>query len=171
LVKQVIYMGGAFDVPGNQGPAAEFNTWFDPEAARIAFTTPFPDQLVIPLDATDQVWYSKAEYDRVVAGVNTPIKQEFKDLQGPQFARDPNYRTHLWDALTAGVFLQPSLITASSVRRIIVDTQEGPNHGRTLGFDPAHAPAGTQSVRIVQAIDVPKFYDLFLAGLSKPLTP
>ncbi|MBO0851471.1 MAG: nucleoside hydrolase, partial [Pseudonocardia sp.] len=24
LVKQVIYMGGAFDVPGNQGPAAEF---------------------------------------------------------------------------------------------------------------------------------------------------
>lgn len=171
LVKQVIYMGGAFDVPGNQGPAAEFNIWFDPEAARIAFTTPFPDQLVIPLDATDQVWYSKQEYDRVVTGANTPIKQEFKDLQGPLFTKDPNYRVHLWDVLTAGVFLQPSLITASSVRRVTVDTQQGSDHGRTLGFDPVHAPAGTQSVRVVQAIDVSKFYELFIAELSKPLTP
>jgi purine nucleosidase len=171
LVKQVIYMGGAFNVPGNQGPAAEFNIWFDPEAARIAFTTPFPDQLVIPLDATDQVWYSKNEYDRVVGGANTPIKQEFKDLQGPLFAKDPDYRVHLWDVLTAGVFLRPSLITGSSMRKVTVDTQQGPDHGRTLSFDPVHAPTGTQSVRIVQAIDVPKFYELFVAELSKPLAP
>lgn len=169
LVKQVIYMGGAFDVPGNQGPAAEFNVWFDPEAARIAFTTPFPDQLAIPLDVTDTVFYGKAEYDRVTAGENTPIKQEFKDLQGPKFAKDPNSRDHLWDVLTAAVFLQPGLITAAEMRRVQVDTSYGVDYGRTLGFDPAHAPAGTQQVRIVQRIDVPKFYDLFVQELTKPL--
>lgn len=169
LVKQVIYMGGAFDVPGNQGPAAEFNVWFDPEAARIAFTTPFPDQMAIPLDVTDTVWYGKAEYDRVTAGENTPIKQEFKDLQGPKFAKDPNSRDHLWDVLTAAVFLQPSLVTSSAVRRVQVDTREGLDYGRTLGFAPDHAPAGTQQVRIVQRIDLPKFYDLFVQELGKPL--
>lgn len=168
LVKRVIYMGGAFDVPGNQGPAAEFNVWFDPEAARIAFTTPFPEQLIVPLDVTDTVWYSKAEYDRVVAGETTPIKQEFKDLQGPDFAKDPNYRTHIWDALTAGIFLRPDLVTASSVRRVTVDTNYGPNYGRTLGFDPAHAPAGTQQVQVVQRIDLPKFYDLYVELMTKP---
>jgi inosine-uridine nucleoside N-ribohydrolase len=169
LVKQVIYMGGAFDVPGNQGPAAEFNVWFDPEAARIAFETPFPDQLVIPLDVTDTVWYTKAEYDRVVGGANTPIKREFTDLQGPEFAADPHYRTHLWDALTSAVFLQPSLITSSDLRKISVDTQEGFDYGRTLGFTPDHAPVGTQPVRVVQRIDIPKFYDLFVTQLSKPV--
>ena len=112
LVKQVIYMGGAFDVPGNQGPAAEFNIWFDPEAARIAFSTPFTDQLVIPLDVTDKVWYSKTEYDRITGGPSTPITPAFKDLPGPEFAKDPRYKTHLWDALTSAVFLQPSLITS-----------------------------------------------------------
>lgn len=169
LVKQVIYMGGAFDVPGNQGPAAEFNVWFDPEAARIAFTTPFPDQMAIPLDVTDTVWYGKAEYDRVTAGENTPIKQEFKDLQGPKFAKDPGSRDHLWDTLTAAVFLQPNLVTSSAVRRVQVDTREGLDYGRTLGFEPDHAPAGTQQVRVVQRIDVPRFYDLFVQELGKPL--
>lgn len=169
LVKQVIYMGGAFDVPGNQGPAAEFNVWFDPEAARIAFTTPFPNQMVIPLDVADTVWYGKAEYDRVTAGENTPIKQEFKDLQGPKFAKDPNSRDHLWDVLTAAVFLRPNLITTSAVRRVLVDTNEGVDYGRTLGFEPDRAPAGTQPVRVVQRIDVPKFYDLFVQELDKPL--
>ncbi|WP_169736877.1 nucleoside hydrolase [Pseudonocardia spinosispora] len=171
LVKQVVYMGGAFDVPGNQGPAAEFNIWFDPEAARIAFTTPFADQLAIPLDVTDKVFYGKAEYDRITGGANTPITQAFKDLQAPEFTKDPKYRTHLWDALTSAVFLQPSLITGSVVRRVTVDTQDGVNYGRTLGFDPAHAPAGAQPVRIVQDIDIPKFYDFFVATLTRPLAP
>lgn len=42
LVKRVYYMGGSVDVPGNSTPAAEFNWWFDPEAARIALRTPLP---------------------------------------------------------------------------------------------------------------------------------
>jgi inosine-uridine nucleoside N-ribohydrolase len=166
LVKQVIYMGGAYDVPGNQGPAAEFNVWFDPEAARIALTTPFPRQTVVPLDVTDTVQYSKAVYDRITAGPPTPITQEFRDQQGPQFSKDPNYRTDVWDSITAGIFLRPDLVTRSATRAVTVDTQQGPDYGRTLGFDPAHAPAGTQPVQIVQRIDDARFFDLYV-GLMR----
>ncbi len=37
LVKRFVIMGGAFSEPGNVTPAAEFNIWHDPEAARIVF--------------------------------------------------------------------------------------------------------------------------------------
>lgn len=168
LVDQVVYMGGAFDVAGNEGPSAEFNVWFDPEAARIAFTTPFPSQLVVPLDVTNTVSYGKPEYDRIVGGPATPIKQEFADLQGPLFAADPNYRTNLWDAVAAAIFLRPELITASSVRKVMVDTNDGPGYGRTEGFPPDHGPPGTRDIRIVQRIDVPRFLDLYTELLSRP---
>jgi len=142
-------------------------SWFDPESARIAFTTPFADQLAIPLDLTNTVWFGKPEFDRIVAGPATSITTEFKDLMGPKFAADPSYRTHLWDALTAAVFLDPSLVTASSVRKVAVDTTEGLDYGRTLGFPPDRAPMDTQQVRIVQGIDVPRFFDLFVLQLTK----
>src|SRR5262249_36309748 len=34
-IKQIVFMGGNVKVPGNASKAAEFNFWFDPEAARI----------------------------------------------------------------------------------------------------------------------------------------
>ena len=37
LVKRLVLMGGAFKEGGNTTPAAEFNIWHDPEAARIVF--------------------------------------------------------------------------------------------------------------------------------------
>ena len=37
LVKRFVIMGGAYSDTGNVTPAAEFNIWHDPEAARIVF--------------------------------------------------------------------------------------------------------------------------------------
>jgi len=51
LVKQVIIMGGAFDVPGNITPAAEANIHGDPEAADVVMTAPWK-VVVVGLDVT-----------------------------------------------------------------------------------------------------------------------
>ena len=71
LVKRIVYMGGAVDVPGNTNPAAEFNWWFDPEAAKIVLSQPI-EQTVVGLEVAEKVMFTKAIYDRVVA-VDTPI--------------------------------------------------------------------------------------------------
>ena len=71
LVKRVYYMGGAIDVPGNTTPAAEFNWWFDPESIRITLRAPFREQVVVPLDIAERVFYTKAEYDRIATAPET----------------------------------------------------------------------------------------------------
>lgn len=176
LIKEVIYMGGAIDVPGNTTPAAEFNWWFDPEAAKMAVRTPFKRQTVVPLDIAEKVYYTKQEYDRIVAGPETPIKKMFKDLHGPRFAKDPGYRSFVWDALTAAIYLRPEIATRVEERYLDVDATFGPNYGRSIGYHPSRRrnldnpgdfPAGTRKVRILFDIDREAFWDLYVELMRK----
>ena len=166
LVKEVIYMGGAYDVPGNQGPAAEFNVWFDPQASKIALNTPFPAVTVVPLDVTNTVSFGKTEYDRIVGAPRTPITTEFEDLLGPQFLDDPTYSTYVYDSIAAAIFLDPSLVTDSRIAKVQVDDAAGVDFGRTLAYPPTDAPVGTAEARIVQRVDVPRFFDLFVQQMT-----
>ncbi len=51
LVKEVVVMGGAFDINGNVTPAAEANIHGDPEAADMVFTASWP-VVIVGLDVT-----------------------------------------------------------------------------------------------------------------------
>lgn len=178
LVKDVIYMGGAFDIPGNTTPAAEFNWWYDPEAIKISLRTPFPRQTVVPDDVAETVFYTKAEYDRIVAGPRTPITKMFADLQGPGFAEDPDQQSFVRDSITAAIFLDPTIATDVQTRYADVDDELGPDYGRALGYGessnrdldhPEDFPAGTHPVRIVFDIDREKFWDLVVAKMTAPV--
>ncbi|MFB2550247.1 nucleoside hydrolase [Ensifer soli] len=59
LVRQVVIMGGAFDVPGNVTPAAEANIHGDPEAADAVFTAPWP-VVAVGLDVTMRTVMTRA---------------------------------------------------------------------------------------------------------------
>jgi inosine-uridine nucleoside N-ribohydrolase len=178
LVKRVYYMGGAVDVPGNTTPAAEFNWWFDPEATRIAVRAPFREQIVVPLDITERVYYTKAEYDRIVSAPETPITKLFRQLHGPRFERDAKTRSFVWDALTAAIFLQPAIATKLDDRFMDIDVTYGPNYGRSIGYhqsrrrsldSPGEFPAGTQKVKVLLDIDRKAFWDLYVDLMSRPV--
>lgn len=54
MIDQIIMMGGSVAGIGNISPAAEFNMYCDPEAARVVFRSPTTKTL-IPLDVTRRV--------------------------------------------------------------------------------------------------------------------
>ena len=177
LVKRVIYMGGAVDIPGNTTPAAEFNFWFDPEAAKMALRTPFKEQIVVPNDICERVFYTKAIYDRIAAGPDTPVVRMFKERHGPGFQSNPDRRSFVWDALTAAILLKPEIATRLEERFIDIDDSYGPNYGRSIGYHesrrrslstPENFPAGTQKVKILFDIDREAYWDLYVGLMTKP---
>lgn len=176
LIKRVIYMGGAIDVPGNTSPAAEFNWWFDPEAAKIALRTPFKEQIIVPLDIAERVYYTKEIYDRIASAEETPLVKMFKDLHGPRFAQNPEYRSFVWDALTSAIFLRPEIATRIEERYIDIDTNYGPNYGRSIGYhesrnrsldNPDNYPVGSQRVKILFDIDREAFWNLYVDLMTR----
>lgn len=179
LVKRVVYMGGAFEVPGNTSPAAEFNWWFDPEAARICLRTPFRQQTVVPLDICERVFYTRSIYERIVAASPTPITRMFKDLQGPEFAKDPMRTSFVWDSLAAAVVIEPKLATRIDEMYADVDVLHGPNYGRSLGYRgcqrrdlgrPSDFPEGTQKIEVLLDIDREAFWHLFVRLMTAPIS-
>ena len=176
LIKSVYYMGGAIDIPGNTSPAAEFNWWFDPESIKISLRTPFMEQIVVPNDIAERVYFTKAQHDRIMAAPETPLTRMYKELREASWISNPDRRSYVWDAITAAAFLKPEIVTRMEERFIDIDTNMGLNYGRSIGYhesrrrsfdQPENFPAGTQKVRIVFDIDREAFWDLYIDLLTK----
>ncbi|UCC22125.1 MAG: nucleoside hydrolase [Planctomycetota bacterium] len=165
LIKSVVYMGGAFDVPGNTTPAAEFNFWFDPEAAKICLRAPFPDQLIVPLDVCEKYHFNKDIFDRITAP-DTPIARMFKKKYAPRFDADPEYTRLVWDTIAAAAVIDPTLITARQTRYVDVNSDYGLDYGRSLSYK-IQGPAGTQKARILFEINEKNFWNLMTSLLTK----
>ena len=165
LIKRVVYMGGAIETPGNTTPAAEFNWWFDPEAAKISVRAPFADQIIVGLDVCEKYHFNKKLFDRITA-IDTPITRMFKQKYGPEFAKNQNYTRLVWDTIAAAVVIDPTLIVEEKTRWIDVNSDYGLDYGRSLGYR-KQGPAGTQKVRILFSIDEKRFWNLMVDLLAK----
>jgi len=165
LIKRVIYMGGAFDVPGNTTPAAEFNWWYDPEAAKMAVRAPFADQLIVGLDVCEKHHFTKELYDRIV-DADTPVTQLFREKYGPRFAANAEYRSLVWDIIAAAVLIDPTLIVKEESRWIDVNDDYTLDYGRSLGYQ-RQGPPGTRKSRILFTIDERRFWNLVLDLLTQ----
>lgn len=72
LVKQVVIMGGAIDVPGNKSRVAEFNLFVDPEAAKVVFDAPVK-KILIPLDVCNEIPLFLSDFKQIKGELNKPI--------------------------------------------------------------------------------------------------
>lgn len=175
MIKQIIYMGGAIDVPGNTTPTAEFNWWFDPEAARTVLRLPIK-QVVVPLDVTNTVKMDKATYDRVThdPAKQTIVTQIFKQLNGygfdgkNGFETNPNYTTDIWDTLTIAYLMDPTFATQTVDRWVDVDMSVGANDGKATGYA-SNPPVGLQKMTIVKRFDNARFFDYYVDLLTRPV--
>lgn len=68
-IKRIIAMGGGFFEGGNVTPAAEFNIYVDPQAARVVLDSDIPVTL-IPLDCTHQALTTAARVAKFRAMAN-----------------------------------------------------------------------------------------------------
>ena len=133
-VERIVIMGGgARDVLGNATPTAEFNIYYDPDAAAAMFDFGVPITM-IGLDVTHQAVLdrSSAAALRALGGTSARIAAELTE-----YALDRNLEwsgstvTAIHDAVAIAHLAVPDLVAVAPYH-VVVDTTNGPARGRTV---------------------------------------
>ena len=167
-IKRIVFMGGNVQVAGNASASAEFNFWFDPEAARIVLRSRIPQKLMFGLDICHTAVLRKAEFDRIVA-VRTPITDLFREDLGnryPGFLKHPEATGYMWDSLAAAYLLDPGFVTKSETRYLDVLTVWGRFYGSTVPLDRRSVPDATP-VTVMQELNFKRLFGLYHDRLTR----
>jgi inosine-uridine nucleoside N-ribohydrolase len=167
-IESLVFMGGAVDVPGNATRKAEFNFWFDPEAAQAVLRSEIPKKIMFGLDITNHAPVRKADYEQIIA-VKTPITALYAEDMGnqyPAFNTNPDGITYLWDTLVAAYLIDKSIVTSSDTKYLDVDARFGPDYGAVIPLDRELAPSATP-VQVMTGLDHAKAWTLYKTALTK----
>lgn len=167
-IQRIVFMGGNIRVPGNASNAAEFNFWFDPEAARIVLRSRIPKKTMFGLDICNLARIRKPEFDQI-ARVRTPLTDLFREDLGnryPAFLKKPDATGYLWDSLAAAYLLDPDFVTRSESQYLDVQTAWGQFYGSTVPLDRRVAPAATP-VTVMLGLDFKRVFALYKDRLTR----
>lgn len=136
MVRALVMMGGSLS-GGNITPAAEFNIYVDPEAARIVFQSGIPITMV-GLDVTRKTSLTEDHLRQLQAGQN-PVSQAAATIarnaiehnRERGFVVGPN----MHDSLAVAGFLDPSILKLKEYY-VDVETTGELTAGETLGYSP-----------------------------------
>ncbi|MFQ4136070.1 nucleoside hydrolase [Nodosilinea sp. PGN35] len=165
-IDRVVMMGGALG-GGNITPAAEFNIYVDPHAAKVVVEAGLP-LTMIGLDVTHQV-VTTPERLRALESLGTPVGQAAAgmlrhygqlDVERHGLAAPP-----LHDPCVIAYLLRPDLFTGRPMR-LAVETEGSLCLGRTVAnaYPTAAAPA---NARVIETVDAEGFYTLLTERLGK----
>jgi inosine-uridine nucleoside N-ribohydrolase len=136
MVRGLTMMGGSLS-GGNITPAAEFNVYVDPEAARIVFQSGIPITMV-GLDVTRKTSLTD-EHVRVLESTQNPVSQAAAKIgrnainhnRERGFLVGPN----MHDSLAVAAFLDPTILKWQEYY-VDVETTGELTAGETLGYSP-----------------------------------
>jgi len=175
-VGRCVVMGGAPYCEGNVTPAAEYNIWVDPEAARIVLLSGLPVELVgwqlsrgaAVLDEDDiaQIHSFNNERARFAIECNSRARQAYLEQTGEDGISLP-------DPVTMSIALDPSVGTQWSTHYVDVETHSELTRGMTV-VDRLNVAADDRNrnvwARVLQTEPTPKCAGQSRQGAGRKLS-
>ena len=167
LLDSVWVMGGNVNCLGNVTPAAEYNFWVDPDAAKMVLNELDVTLFDWGLTVRDTVF--SAETLARIEATDTPYADFYSEIttQVRAFNRetfDDDITTQPDSAVVAGL-IQPDLVEESSTYHVDVDEREGMTRGYSA-VDEDSVGDGVARTEVVESLDADGFKQLFLRMLE-----
>jgi inosine-uridine nucleoside N-ribohydrolase len=164
--ERIVLMGGAVG-EGNRTPAAEFNIWSDPEAARRVFESGI-DLTMVGLDVTHRALLSAADGEELRrSGRTGRLAAELLDFYGrfhrrsyPELDGSP-----LHDPVAVAQVVWPSLLELRPAR-VEVDCAWGEGRGRTNVHWRGREDSAETNARVAFGIDGRRFASSLIERLA-----
>jgi inosine-uridine nucleoside N-ribohydrolase len=141
-------MGGAIACEGNATPTAEFNFWFDPDAAEELMASELPITL-LPLDVVRGMHYAE---DFGSALRPNHLLAEY--VHGS--VAKPGTLT-VCDEVLAAIAMDPQLVSRHEVLKLSVETRPGARYGAVSVLAKT---ADRRSVEVIERINTSEFWRL-----------
>lgn len=160
----ITMMGGSAGY-GNDTPAAEYNIYADPEAARIVFDSGIPITMV-GLDCTHQAWLTKPEIDDMasVPGSGATLAQDMMNHIHRFSSRFGFPGAVMHDPSAVAAVIDPDLIQTTPYH-VVVETKGKQTTGKTV-VDVMRVTGKAPNVHVALGIDREKFVLLMKRLLS-----
>jgi inosine-uridine nucleoside N-ribohydrolase len=168
-IPAVVVMGGAHG-PGNTTPAAEFNVWVDPDAARLVFRAGLRGLVLVPLDATHRALVSTADCARLRA-TGTPAAVAAAAIIAGRIAAYDHLQpmatrgtAPVHDALCVAYLVDPEVVRGRPAH-VDVETRGELTLGKTV-IDTEAFFGRTPNAFVALDADARRFVDLLVATLG-----
>jgi len=166
-IREIVLMGGGFFEGGNITPAAEFNIYVDPEAAKIVFASGIPI-VVMPLDVTHRALTKADRIDRFRAmgtkagDACVALLEFFERFDEEKYGSDGG---PLHDPNVIAYLLQPELYSGRHCN-VEIETQSELTLGMTV-IDWWGVTGRPKNALVMRDVDHDGFFDLLTQRIGR----